>query len=497
MGKNIFISIFLCVLIINSQNTRFGRVIGQTPDGLPALQSTSRLRLKPCQVPNLKEEVLCGTYEVYENRDARKGRKISLNIVVLPALTSTPAPDPLFALAGGPGQAATAGAANDAQRFASIRRLRDIVLVDQRGTGRSNPLDCDLGNPNDALKVFVIGDIPIEQVKQCRQKLEKTTDLRLYTTPIAMDDLDEVRKWLGYEQINVYGGSYGTRAALVYLKRHPKQVRTVTLRAVSSTSEKNPLYNPRDSQLSLNRLFDDCAKDEGCAKAFPNLRQDFQTVLDHLSQSPAKISVKNPQTGQMFEISITRDLFAGAVRRLLYDSGSQRIIPLIIKNALNNDFSQLASVFSQTLGLVNSLNLGLNLSVNCAEDVSLISQKDIARETKGTFLGPIIVQSLVKVCQEWSIGKLPGGFNRPIKSDVPVLLFSGVLDPQSPPSRGAEVTRHLPKSLHVIMEGIAHAPFPNCALNIMSEFVVKGSTGELDLSCSKELRRPQFVLPPK
>jgi pimeloyl-ACP methyl ester carboxylesterase len=496
MRKNIFISVFLFLLVIFSQNKRFGEAAGQTPNTSTGAQSVSRSRLKPCQVPNLKEEVFCGTYEVYENRVARKGRKISLNIVLLPALTSNPTPDPLFPIAGGPGQSATAGAANDAQRFAQIRRQRDIVLVDQRGTGKSNPLDCDFRNPNEALRAFVIGDIPVGQVKQCRQKLEKTADLRFYTTPIAMDDLDEVRNWLGYEQINVYGGSYGTRAALVYLKRHPKQVRTVTLRAVSSTYEKNPLHNPRDSQLSLDRLFEDCAKDEGCAKAFPNLSRNFQIALEQLAQSPAKVSVKNPQNGQMFEIEITRELFAGTIRRLLYDSGSQRIIPLIIKSALNKDFSQTTAIFSQTLGLVNSLNLGQNLSVNCAEDVSLISEKDIARETKGTFIGSMIVRSLVNVCQEWSTGKLPRGYHRPIKSDAPVLLFSGVLDPQSPPRRGIEVSRYLPNSLHIIMDGVAHAPFPGCALNIMSEFILKGSTKELDLSCNKELRRPPFVLPP-
>jgi pimeloyl-ACP methyl ester carboxylesterase len=350
MRKNIFISAFLFLLVIFSQNKRFGEAAGQTPNISSGAQSVFQSCLKPCQVPNLKEEVFCGTYEVYENRVARKGRKISLNIVLLPALTSNPTPDPLFPIAGGPGQSATAGAANDAQRFAQIRRQRDIVLVDQRGTGKSNPLDCDFRNPNEALRAFVIGDIPVGQVKQCRQKLEKTADLRFYTTPIAMDDLDEVRNWLGYEQINVYGGSYGTRAALVYLKRHPKQTRTVTLRAVSSTYEKNPLYNPRDSQLSLDRLFEDCAKDEGCANAFPDLSRNFQTVLEQLAQSPAKVSVKNPQNSQMFEIEITRELFAGTIRRLLYDSGSQRIIPSIIKSALNKDFSQTTAIFDLGCG---------------------------------------------------------------------------------------------------------------------------------------------------
>lgn len=311
--------------------------IQQTSNTSALRTSARRLPLKPCRVPGHNEEVLCGTLEVYENREARKGRKIGLNVVVLPALTSTPAPDPLFPLTGGPGQAATAVFMGG---FADIRRERDVVLVDQRGTGKSNQLNCEVADINELVQAVVGAGVPVRMLKQCREQLEEHADLRFYSTPIAADDLDDVRAWLGYERINLYGGSYGTRPALAYLQQYPRRVRTVTLRAVYSPSY--PLYSSRDTEQSLDRLFDDCAKDTLCAKAFPNLRQDLQIVLRRLAESPAKLRAPDPKTNQTIELTISRDVFAGALRQALYDTDLQRFIPVGIKRALNNDFGLLA-----------------------------------------------------------------------------------------------------------------------------------------------------------
>ncbi|HEU0007670.1 MAG TPA: alpha/beta hydrolase [Terriglobia bacterium] len=436
--------------------------------------------------------VLCGQYEVYEDRHLRIGRKIALNVVVLPALSSTPAPDPLFTFAGGPGQAATEGASGYAEFFDDKRRDRDIVFIDQRGTGLSNPLGCKLEG-NETIQTFLAGQFPADRFRDCRTQLERKADLRFYTTPIAMEDIDEVRRWLGYRRINLFGGSYGTRAAMVYLRRYPNHVRTVTLHGVLSLSQRNPLYSPRDAQRSLDHLLDDCAAEEACAKAFPSLRLDLQTVFDRLDQNPVKIRVSDPLTSN--EVEISRAVFAGGLRRLLYSSNSRPAVPLMINRALAGDFKPFESVISQALDLEKILSLGMYLSVTCAEDVSLIQKRDIVRETRGGFLGTTVIDSLVRVCEEWPRGRLPAAYNSPVRSNAPVLIFSGELDPQTPPLWGAEIARYLPNSLHIVMRGIAHVPFPDCEVEILTQFISKGSTKGLDTQCVQELQHPPFTVP--
>src|SRR5262249_21565090 len=237
------------------------------------------LALEPCQPLGVQGEARCGSYEVFEDRAAHSGRTIKLKIVVLKALSKAPAPDPIFWLHGGPGAAAT-DAVVLGQRgiLAPSRQERDLVFVDQRGTGSSNPLLCNLeDNPEDAQDFF--GELfPRDKVRECRQKLERIADLRLYTTPIAMDDLDEVRSALGYGKINLLGASYGTLAAQVFMRRHPESVRSVVLVGVATPNIKQPLLFPRSAQHAMDLLFADCAADELCRKAFPNLAQEFSAV---------------------------------------------------------------------------------------------------------------------------------------------------------------------------------------------------------------------------
>jgi pimeloyl-ACP methyl ester carboxylesterase len=178
---------------------------------------------------------------------------------------------------------------------------------------------------------------------------------------------------------------------------------------------------------------------------------------------------------------------------MLYHPNSQQLIPLFIQSALAGEFKPFESVVAQTLGVENALSTGLFLSVTCAEDIPFISKKDILRETNGTFLGARMVQSLVDACGAWTKGTLPAKYNEPIKSKVPVLIFSGSLDPMTPPVYGNEVARHLPNSRHIIMNGIAHNPFHRCAIGVMGQFIAAGSVTQLDVSCIDKLSRPVFA----
>jgi pimeloyl-ACP methyl ester carboxylesterase len=462
------------------------------PSEKATTSSSSRLPLKPCRVSGLKTEALCGTYDVYEDRARQAGRKIPLNIIVVPALDPAPAPDPLVVLVGGPGQAATDGAASQAARFDYIRSERDIVLIDQRGTGRSNGLNCDLGGLPGIVRSFVAGDFPLDKIGECRRQLEARADLRFYATPIAMDDLDEVRGWLGYDKLNLYGGSYGTRPALVYLRRHPTHVRTVTIRGVYSL---NPLYFARDTERALDLLFDDCAKDEACAKAFPNLRGNFQTVTDRLAQSPAAVERISPKSGELTRIPVTREGFIGGVRRLLYETETQRFIPLMIHKAVLGNYQPFEMVVEQVAGLLNSFSVGMFLSVACPEGISGISRSEIQRAEKSSSFGGYMVKGAVDACGRWAKADLPVDYFDPISSEAPVVILSGQIDPVTPPVWGEEAAKTLPNSTQVTMEGIAHGPFPPCALEIMTRFVKTGTIKGLDTSGCGNLRRPGFVLP--
>src|SRR5262249_19774132 len=241
--------------------------------------------LSSCHPLGVDGPALCGKYEVFENRPARTGRKIGLKLIVLPASGNEHTSDPVFWLHGGPGAAATQAVAAAREGFLqALRGHRDLVFVDQRGTGESNGLRCDLGDDPSDPKTF-FGDLfPLDLVKRCRTKLESAADLRLYTTPIAMDDLDEVRAALGYERINLVAASYGTIAALVYMRQHQDHLRAVFLAGVANTNIRLPLHFPGAAQRVLDLLFEDCAADSICHQHFPDLKPEFAAALKRLAR---------------------------------------------------------------------------------------------------------------------------------------------------------------------------------------------------------------------
>jgi pimeloyl-ACP methyl ester carboxylesterase len=263
--------------------------------------------LHPCHIGGLSEEILCGRLEVFEDREARQGRRISLRFAILPSLAADPEPDPLFMLAGGPGQAATSLAPIAARVFRKIRALREIVLLDLRGTGDSHPLDCHV--EADRLAGLLRPGLLSDPVK-CLTGLD--ADVRRYSSFDAMEDLDEVREAFGYDRVNLWGGSYGTRAALVYLALHPERVRAAVLDGVAPFSGRFPLHTARDAQASLDRLIEECAGDEACRAAYPSFGAEIEGLLRSLEGSPARVTLRHPRTGREESVTITRDAFASA-----------------------------------------------------------------------------------------------------------------------------------------------------------------------------------------
>ena len=468
----------------------FAGVLAAAPRvAVPAAESKPHA----CHVEGVTEEVQCAIYVVWENRDSKSGRKIGLNIVILPAQLAAgeKATEPLFLFAGGPGQAATDFARGYA-RNKPIRAKRDIVMIDQRGTGRSNPLDCDFyGDPPDVQKM-VTHSFPADSVERCRVQLSKVADLGLYTTAPAMDDINDVRQWLGYGKINAWGGSYGTMSLQVYLRRHGDTVRAAVLGGVAPVDELIPLHHALAGQQAVDAIFAKCDADADCKKAYPHLRQEFQTILERVRKG-VEVEVKSPK-GEMVKVRPSLESFAEGVRhRLYYDNG--RTFPgTIHKAASDGDLSPMVqmAVDSQVL-FDNILSMGMNLSVTCAEDVPYIDDKTLARETANTFLGDLRVKEQRSACKQWVRGAVPKDVHELVHSNVPVLLISGARDSVTPPSFGERVAKGLPNSLHVVFPESSHGNWGPCGNVIQAAFFDRGSVQGLDVSCVAQQQPVKFA----
>jgi pimeloyl-ACP methyl ester carboxylesterase len=464
------------------------------PPGRPRA-SGGGLELSPCDLPRLDGEARCGSLSVPEDRSAPEGRRIDLRVVVLPATGASRAPDPLFVLTGGPGQSATQGAPVFAQVFAEARGSRDLVLVDQRGTGASNPLRCPFPGDDEDPQSYLGDQMPVAAIEDCLGRLE--ADPRQYTTPVAMEDLDEVRAALAYERINLYGFSYGSRAALVYLRRHPDRVRSAIVAGVAPTDMKVPTHHAPDAQRALDLLFDGCAADPECAAAYPDLRAKFWQVWKRLGEGPVEVELVDPKTGREVTVTLDRDLFNEEIRWRLYDHEANLVPPLVVK-ADRGDFRDLAALLlrlRRALASSEVLATGMFLSVHCSEDDPFIDLAEARRLAEGTFLGTYRLEQQRAACAVWPRGELPEGFTDPVRSEAPVLILSGYRDPVTPPRWGEHVLPHLPNARHVVLRQGFHAGMGDCERALMNRFLAEGTAAGLDAACAEEMPKTPFVMP--
>lgn len=474
-------------LIVGASCFGFVAIAGKTkPEGLS--------KLSPCHLPGINEELRCGHLTVFENRETHTGRTIDLNVVVLPAFDQTAKTEPLFDLAGGPGLGSTFGAIFYTTKGKEYRHRHDIVLVDQRGTGKSNRLNAPSAKkaPQDYLQEMY----PVDYVKKLRQTLEARADLTQYTTPIAMDDLDDVRNWLGYDKIDLFGLSYGTRAALVYLRRHPEHVHLATLVGVAPTDLKMPLYHAEAAARAMDLLLEECERDTGCHSAFPDIHKDWSNLLADLGRAPARYSYSLDGKAEPVKLEIQRDIFAEKIRNMLYSADKARKVPLLIHEAAHGNFAPFLHA-AVAPGAADFIADGMYLSVTCSEDVPFIDQAEAAKLNATNPFGNYRVFQQTRACGLWPRGKIPPEYLEPTSSDVPVLIFSGNLDPVTPPQRGEEIAQHLPNSRHVIIaeagHGIEGLSEGSCLDRIIIDFMDKGSVKDLDTSCVTRMSPPPFA----
>jgi pimeloyl-ACP methyl ester carboxylesterase len=476
-----------------------GALAACRPTGEPG---ASRLELKPCQLssPEVPERVpaRCGTFEVDEDRAAKSsgqspgstktGRKIRLRVALLEATGARTAQDPLFLLAGGPGQAATEAFLPALPAFAAIHQHRDLVLVDQRGTGASNALACP--------KVEV--EKPIEtpeaiqaEVRTCLGALPG--DPRFYTTSLAMDDLDDVRAALGYERINLYGGSYGTRAALVYLRQHPERVRAVILDGVVGPDWLLGPPMARDAERALDLIWARCAADTGCHARFPHPAEEFKTLLGRLAEKPVELTVDDPVTAAPTPVKVTRTLMASTVRLLSYVPVTQALLPLLVHTAAAGDPRAIAAQALRSRDMLH-ISEGMHFAVACSEDFPFYPP-DAAESGRGTYVGNAGALPYVAGCPIWPRGTLPADYHTPVRAEAPVLLLSGELDPVTPPANAEQAARTLANARALTVRGEGHGTIRgHCVQRIAARFIERGSVSDLDTKCLETPRSTPFFL---
>jgi pimeloyl-ACP methyl ester carboxylesterase len=468
--------------------------------GGPAL----RLSLADCAIPKEGENgpvpgetvaARCGTFTVPENRTTGRGRMLKLKVIVLPSRT-TPAAirAPIFFFSGGPGQAAT-----ESTWLAGTwhRDEHDVVLVDLRGTGEGNALDCPSGgsddDPQSYLRPFLSQGTGFAD---CRDALSKSADLTQYTTSIAMKDVDELRAALGYRQIDIEGGSYGTRAAMEYIRLFPERVHAAVLYSLVPVENRAPLFHARAAQRAYDLMAGQCEAEAACRAAYPGLRSDAATIMKRLEAQPARVTVPHPATKRPIEVTLTASGFADALRVMLYGIESERRVPLLLSRALKGDFQPFAAAgLESNRGFSKAIRTGLMLSFTCAEDTWRIRPEEIERESAGSFLGTLRIRAQLAACSVWPKGKVPAGYYRPRPSPVPVLLVSGNLDPVTPPEWGEVALRRFPNGVHVVAPAGTHTPTSPCIEGLARKLYATGSVKGLDVGCVGRDPVPPFALP--
>jgi len=418
---------------------------------------------------------------------------VTLTIFVAPATSRAAAADPVVLLAGGPGQGAAEVGPLLAQRFDALRRERDMVFIDMRGTGSSGPLRCDISDPED-LGQLLGGTLELDGLDGCLAGYEG--DLSQYSTATMADDLDEVRAALGYAQINLLGVSYGSRLALEYMRRYPERTRSAALDGVVPPDASVTLASPAHAEAALGLVLGDCEADPACAAAFPRLERKLAQVLADLDGNRVLEELEHPRTGERVRVDITRPGFAAVLQAALYSGHTSSLLPLMIDRAHAGDYGSVAAVALSSAPMAASLSSGLYFTVSCGEDLRTLGP-DSRREAVAdlTVFNDHTLAQLEQVCARWPHAQVEPELFMAVESSVPTLLLSGRYDPVTPPALAEQVAGSLSDARHLIVESVSHGVWPHgCAAKLLAEFFARPEPANLDASCLDALARPRVFV---
>lgn len=432
--------------------------------------------LSPCELPGIKRAAKCGVVEVPENWDKPAGRRLSLAIAVFPAEAGKSYEDPIVPLLGGPGEAAIPAAEYYVGLLGSLLRDRDLLLLDQRGTGKSGALNCALFDPkNPAASLRDM--FPTAAVERCVKQLSTRADLTQYTYKHFARDLEHARRTLGYGRLNLTAGSYGTRAAQFYLRAYPQSVRTVHLGSVVPLDVATPLTMAKTAEGTRKQLFDACDADAACRTAFPNLRKEFTEIVQQLD------SGKTP---------IVRGRAAEWLRSRTYRPHGATETPWMIHRAHAGDWSPIvASIQAGAAGAEQEISFGLLFAITCNDDVAFIREEDIQRETRDTFLGDYRIRQQQAACRFFPKVSPPTD-RTPVKSAVPTFFTSGDSDAATPLWYTQRVASGFAERAELVVAGQGHTEWSDCAGRLYEQFVRDGSVRNVRGKTCEAVPRPPF-----
>lgn len=467
-----------------------GALLAAAIPAAPALAAAAPVPAKAeqrsCHMPGVEDALRCVKLPVALDYARPASGSLSLQVTVAPALREGARPDPLFVLAGGPGEAGSDVLPLLSTAFRRVRATRDIVFIDQRGTGLSGKLECEAGADDDA----TLSDDQIDAaVRKCIAASH--APFADYTTANAARDIEQVRRALGYGKINVWGGSYGTRLGQVYARMYPSSVRALVLDAVAAPDQVIPAGG-RDSQAVLDRLFDQCARDAACHQAYPNLRAEYDGLLAKLDASPIKLSLPDPRTAQQVDTLMTTGRLLGTVHGMLYAPTDARRLPFLVHSAAQGRWQpfvarrNLAADFNAD-GAPATL---LHLAVVCAEDVPRLTPALAASDDSP--LTRAINQRLPGLCKTMNVPAV--SYAQPARIDVPALLLSGGQDPVTPLHRAEDAARFMTHAQLLTAPNVGHGVSQlGCAPRLLRSFL-DHPQDKLDGACLKEIPAPTFQL---
>jgi len=465
-------------------------LLGVVASGFASGATAEKPALTACTLPDLDEPARCGSLEVAENPDRPEGRRISIAFAVIPA-TGAALPDAIVPLHGGPGENVIGEAGSIARQFAVLRETRDILLIDQRGTGRSNALKCTLLDEA-APAANLLHFVPPDAVSACAQDLGPRADLTQYTQLHFANDLEAVRKALGYAQFNLYAGSYGTRAAQVFMRAYPQSVRTVTLNGGVPLDYITPLTMAQASQAMFEATFDACAADAACAAAYPELRPEFERMLARLDAGEVRVAVPGAERAPL-----ARGRVVEWLRARLYRPRTAAEVPSLIHRAHGGDWSPVvAGILAHARNIDREFAVGLWLTVTCSEDVAFLSEADIGPASAGTWLGEYRVRQQQEACRRWPQAKMPAGYRVPTRTAIPTMFVSGDMDAVTPLDFTANMAPGFSNRVEVVLRGRGHTEWDDCVGALHRQLVESGRVDGIEPNCPAQPRPPFAIAAP-
>ena len=458
-----------------------------------------RLSFAPCELAQRNSaattSAFCAPFRVPENWDKPDGRMIDLKLALVRSDAQAAERDPVVLLAGGPGQAATEAYPRIEAGFAPLLRHRNLLLLDQRGTGGSHALVCK-DSPTDfdtaAVEEIDLGKVR-ELTRACLAEVSRDADPAQYTTSAAVRDLEAVREAIGAPQFNLVGVSYGTRVAQQYLHRYPEGVRSIVL----DSAVPNELVLGAEFAINLDDAlkaqFAECTRAPACAKAFGDPYASLYELRDALAAKPVDVDVRQPRTFASEKKPLNALTLASLVRLFAYSAETSALLPLTIRRALDGDYAPLVAQ-SEIINdeLADLEGNGMQLSVICAEDADLLGDRP---DDAKLILGDALVRVMRAQCEVWPRGARPADFHTPVQSDKPVLILEGEWDPVTPPRYGEAILKGLPNGRLLVARGQGHSVLGRgCLPRVAARFVETIDAKALDAGCIADFGpTPAFI----